>query len=54
LGTWNLSQLLEGLEGFTLRLFTSVLKWRVEEVHVLLGLVRKELMEQKAHCYWDL
>ncbi|KAI9757428.1 MAG: hypothetical protein M1815_001249, partial [Lichina confinis] len=51
-GTWNLLQILEGLEGFTLRLF-GMLGWKTEEIEVLLAMVRKELTEQKAHIIWD-
>ncbi|CCF40818.1 methyltransferase [Colletotrichum higginsianum] len=43
LGWMNLSQLLQGLEGFTMRVFTGVLDWTEEEVQVQLAQVRNEL-----------
>ncbi|TEA10582.1 Secondary metabolism regulator laeA [Colletotrichum sidae] len=42
-GWMNLKQVLQGLEGFTMRIFTGVLGWSREEVEVQLIDVRKEL-----------
>lgn len=44
----------EGLEGFTLRLFTKVLGWQIEEVQVLLAAVRKDMKNPKIHVYMNL
>ena len=44
----------EGLEAFTLRLFTQMLKWDPEEVQVLLANVRKNLRDPKIHVQYDL
>ncbi|EFQ24904.1 methyltransferase domain-containing protein [Colletotrichum graminicola] len=52
-GLINLMQTLEGLEGFTLRMFTSVLGWTKEEVIVLLAEVRRELKTRTFHAYFD-
>ena len=52
-GSWNLIQVEEGLEGFTLRLFTQVLKWDPKEVQVLLANVRKNLRDPKIHAQYD-
>ncbi|KAK1987221.1 methyltransferase domain-containing protein [Colletotrichum cereale] len=52
-GLINLMQMLDGLEGFTLRLFTSVLGWTKEEVFVLLAQVRQELKSRAFHAYFD-
>ncbi|KAL8865870.1 MAG: hypothetical protein Q9174_006647 [Haloplaca sp. 1 TL-2023] len=52
-GAWNLIQIEEGLEAFTLRLFTQVLGWRTEEVQVLLANVRKDLRDPKIHAQFD-
>ncbi|KAH6884116.1 S-adenosyl-L-methionine-dependent methyltransferase [Thelonectria olida] len=49
LGMCNLAQTLEGLEGFSLRLFCGVLNWPEEEVLVLLTKVRKELKNGDFH-----
>jgi len=40
LGEWNLINNIEGLEGFSTRLFTTVAGMSVEEVEVLLAEVR--------------
>ncbi|KAI4235988.1 MAG: hypothetical protein LQ349_002822 [Xanthoria aureola] len=53
-GAWNLVQIEDGLEAFTLRLFTQVLGWKSEEVHVLLANVRKDLRNPKIHAQFDL
>ncbi|KAL9055906.1 MAG: hypothetical protein Q9206_002956 [Seirophora lacunosa] len=53
-GAWNLVQIEEGLEAFTLRLFTQTLGWRTEEVQVLLADVRKNLRDPKVHAQFDL
>lgn len=44
----------EGLEGFTIRLLTQVLKWKPEEVQVLLANVRKDFRDPKIHAQFDL
>ncbi|KAF5522698.1 Secondary metabolism regulator LAE1 [Colletotrichum aenigma] len=53
-GMTNMIMLLDGLEGFTLRMFCSVLGWTKEEVQVLLMLVRKELKAPAFHAYYNL
>ncbi|GKT52086.1 putative methyltransferase tdiE [Colletotrichum spaethianum] len=53
-GLINLIQILDGLEGFTLRLFTGVLGWTKEEVLVFLAEVRRELKSQVFHAYLEL
>ncbi|KAF2013866.1 S-adenosyl-L-methionine-dependent methyltransferase [Aaosphaeria arxii CBS 175.79] len=52
-GLFNLSQTLDGLEAFSMRLFTSVLKWEPLEVEVLCAKVRKELKTKDAHRIQD-
>lgn len=54
LGLWNVVQALEGLEGFSLRLYCSVLSWTKADVLDLLESVRKELLNGKLHCQVDL
>ncbi len=46
-------QIDEGLEAFTLRLFTKVLGWDVQEVQVLLAMVRKDLKNRRVHAQFD-
>ncbi|RYP28266.1 hypothetical protein DL767_007296 [Monosporascus sp. MG133] len=53
IGMYNLSQVLQGLEGFSLRLFCDVLGWRQEEVLVLTSKVRKELKNRSIHAQFD-
>ena len=53
IGAWNLVQLEDGLEGFTLRLFTQFLGWKTEEVHVMLAKVRKDMRDPKIHAQYD-
>ncbi|RYP02577.1 hypothetical protein DL764_005751 [Monosporascus ibericus] len=54
IGMYNLTQVLQGLEGFSLRLFCDVLGWRQEEVVVLTSKVRKELKSRHIHAQFDL
>lgn len=54
IGAWNLVQVEDGLEAFTLRLFTQFLGWKTEEVQVLLANVRKDLRDPKIHAQFDL
>ncbi|KAL8842190.1 MAG: hypothetical protein Q9176_002883 [Flavoplaca citrina] len=54
IGAWNLVQIEDGLEAFTLRLFTQILGWKSEEVQVLLANVRKDLRNPKVHAQFDL
>lgn len=53
-GAFNLVQLREGLEGFSLALFTRVLGWSPDEVQVLLSKVRKDLDNRNIHAQNDL
>lgn len=54
LGTWQLANIDNGIEGFTLALFTRVLGWTQEEVLVLCSQVRKDIRNPKIHAYWNL
>ena len=53
-GAFNLVQLKEGIEGFSLTLFTRVLGWSVEEIQVLLSKVRKDLEDRNIHSQNDM
>lgn len=53
-GMYNLAQLLDGLEGFTLRLFCDVLGWDEKAVVVLLAKVRKEVKDPGLHAQYNL
>ena len=53
-GAFNLVQLKEGLEGFSLALFTHVLGWTVDQVQVLLAGVRADLSSKDVHAQNDM
>jgi hypothetical protein len=53
-GTFNLIQLLEGLEAFSLALFTRALGWSVEEVHVLIASVRDAVNTRTIHSQYNM
>jgi hypothetical protein len=53
IGAYNLTQLYEGLQGFSIRPFTKFLGWTPEEVEVLLVDVRKDLRNQNIHAMFD-
>ncbi|KAK2049588.1 methyltransferase [Colletotrichum somersetense] len=52
-GMLNLAQLLDGLEGFTIKLFCGVLGQTREEVLVLLAKVRQEMKNSPYHAMFD-
>ncbi|KAF6821434.1 methyltransferase domain-containing protein [Colletotrichum musicola] len=54
LGMRNMIQVLNGLEGFTLRAFIGVLGWTQVEVQVLLTHVRREMKSGAFHAQMDL
>ena len=45
LGTFNRQNLLDGVEGLSMRLFTRNLGWEADEVQILAAKVRKDLKE---------
>ena len=51
---WNLINMGGNLEGLSLMLFTRGLGWSVEEVLVLVALVRKDLANRQFHAYWPM
>jgi hypothetical protein len=54
IGSIDLLQLLDGLEGFSLRAFTQVRGWAREEIKVFLALVRKDLLNVRLQIQHDL
>ena len=52
IGKWNLINMLDGLEGFTVRLWTMALGMEMEEIEVILAAVRKDLVDKRIHSYW--
>ena len=53
-GTWNLENVLQGLDGFTMATFTRIFGWTVQEVELFLVDVRKEMKNTKIHAYWKM
>jgi hypothetical protein len=51
LGTWSCYMLHSSLEGISMGLLTR-LGWTVDQVHVLLADVRKDLLNARIHGYW--
>ena len=49
IGTWNHVQASEGLESFTVWLFTTILGWKKEEVDILCHKVRAEWKNPRCH-----
>lgn len=49
LGTYMMINMLEGIEAFTLRLWTQQLGWSRERIQVFLALVRKNIRNRNIH-----
>ncbi|KAH6886892.1 S-adenosyl-L-methionine-dependent methyltransferase [Thelonectria olida] len=52
LGAWGNVNLVGGVQGLSLALFTHVLGWNTDELEVFLANVRKDLSNKKLHGYW--
>ncbi|KAL2165080.1 hypothetical protein VTH06DRAFT_376 [Thermothelomyces fergusii] len=52
-GAWNLAQVLNGLDGLSMRLYTTVLGWAEDEVWALLERVRKDLADPNVHALFE-
>ncbi|KAK6223547.1 methyltransferase domain-containing protein [Colletotrichum tabaci] len=52
IGMCNLVQVLDGLEGFSMKLLCGGLGWTAEEVIVLLAGVRKDLKSESIHAWY--
>jgi len=53
-GTYNMVQILDGLEGFSMRLLCDVGGWTEDAVHEILKGARKELKDPALHLRFDL
>ncbi|KAK3327405.1 S-adenosyl-L-methionine-dependent methyltransferase [Cercophora scortea] len=53
-GALEMENLLFGLSGMVMRLFSKALGWSAAEVQVFLVGVRREIRNQGVHCYWPL
>ena len=54
LGRWHTVNTLDGLHGFSARLFTGVLGMSAEDVEALLVKVRKDIVDRSIHSYWPV
>ncbi|KAF4543068.1 Sam dependent methyltransferase [Lasiodiplodia theobromae] len=54
LGKWNLLYCYHGCEGWAMFLLTHVLKWKYEEVMVLVAKFKEALRDRKTHAYYDV
>jgi hypothetical protein len=54
LGQWNQTNILEGLEGFSLALLTRVLGWQREEVDVFVARVSNDMRNRRIHAYFPM
>ncbi|SPO07374.1 related to methyltransferase [Cephalotrichum gorgonifer] len=52
IGAWEQHNLLENLEGMTMRLFQKGLGWSEEEILVFSAMLRKDIKDLKIHAYW--
>ncbi|KAF2025084.1 S-adenosyl-L-methionine-dependent methyltransferase [Setomelanomma holmii] len=53
-GLLQLSAMLEGIEGLSLRLYTFYAGWSLDELKILLAKVRSELKDPGCHTYWPV
>ncbi|QSS62617.1 putative methyltransferase [Histoplasma capsulatum] len=53
-GTWNLLQVIEGMEGFSMALFSRVLGWSPDAIQAFVAEVVKDLRNPKMHAQFDL
>ncbi|KAF3276162.1 hypothetical protein TWF970_006447 [Orbilia oligospora] len=53
LGRYSLLNLLDGLEGFAMKLFTGILKWRKEEVDIFVAKLKQESCNKNYHMYFN-
>lgn len=54
MGIWNMTNMLDGLDGFTVRLWTMALGMTHEEIQAFLVQVRKDIRDTKIHSYWPM
>lgn len=54
IGRYETLNVAEGLEGWSMALFTRVLGWEKDDVLVYLEKIKKEFRNRKVHAYWSL
>lgn len=53
-GVFGMANLLEGMHGLSLKLFTGVLGYTLEELEVLLMECKTELKKKSSHAYYPM
>ncbi|KAK2782753.1 hypothetical protein FQN53_009614 [Emmonsiellopsis sp. PD_33] len=53
-GTWNLLQVIDGMEGFSMALFSRILGWSPDAIQNFVAEVVKDLRNPKMHAQFDL
>ena len=53
-GAWCYGNMMAALEAMSLRLFTNVLGWTVQEVQELLDGVRQDFSNTRIHAYYTM
>ncbi|KAK6344314.1 hypothetical protein TWF696_007954 [Orbilia brochopaga] len=53
LGRYSLLNLLDGLEGFAMKLFTGILKWQKDEVDIFVMKLKQEALNKNYHIYFN-
>lgn len=54
IGLWTMMNMLEALQGLSMRPFTQGLGWSTEEVEVFLIGVRRDVKDRGVHAYWPM
>lgn len=54
LGIWSSENTRDALEAIALAPLTRVLKWKPEEVQLLLQGARRDIKDTRIHAYWDI
>ncbi|KAK4032739.1 S-adenosyl-L-methionine-dependent methyltransferase [Parachaetomium inaequale] len=54
IGAWSSENILSGIQGISLMLFTNILGWSAAEVETFLVGVRKDLRNKSIHAYWPV
>jgi hypothetical protein len=54
LGRWNLTNSLDGLEGYSMAVMTRAHKMSPEAVQLMMVDVRKDMKNRRIHAYWPM
>jgi hypothetical protein len=54
IGAWSSENILSGIQGVSLMLFTNILGWSAAQVETFLVGVRKDLKDRSIHAYWPM